>query len=68
MMSTRIYISKTELLEVIKILEENNIEGVVELIYDNSSGIGSTLDVEFDFILNNRPVAVRANVVGVENW
>jgi hypothetical protein len=68
MMSSRIYISKTELLEVIKILEENNVEGVVELIYDNESGIGSTLDVEFDFELNNRTVAVRANVVGVENW
>lgn len=67
-MSARIYISKTELLEVIKILEENNVEGVVELIYDNESGIGSTLDVEFDFKLNNRTVAVRANVVGVGNW
>lgn len=67
-MSTRIYISKEELLEVIKILQDNEVEGVVELIYDNDSGIGSTLDVEFDFNLNGKLVTVRANVTDNSNW
>ncbi len=67
-MKNRIFTNKQELLEVIKILEENKVEDVVELIYDNESGIGSTLDVEFGFVLNNRTVSVRVSVIGVENW
>lgn len=67
-MSTKIYIGKQELLSVLKIIEENNVQGVVELIYNNESGIGSTLDVEFDYNLNGRYVTVRANVTDESNW
>lgn len=67
-MSARIYVTKDELRNVIRILEENNIEGVVELIHNSDSGIGSTLDVEFDFSLNGRLVTVRANITDESNW
>jgi len=68
MMSAKIYTKKEELLNLIKILDENQIDGVVKLIYNNNNGIGSTLDVEFDFNLNGRLVTVRANVTDESNW
>lgn len=67
-MSTKIYIGKQELLCILKIIEENNVQGVVELIYNNESGIGYTLDVEFEHNLNGRYVTVRANVTDDSNW
>jgi hypothetical protein len=67
-MSAKIYIGKQELLCILRIIEENNVQGVVELIYNNESGIGSTLDVEFEHTLNGRYVTVRANVTDDSNW
>lgn len=67
-MSAEIYTKKEDLLNLIKILDENQIDGIVKLIYDNNSGIGSTLDVEFDFNLNGRLVTVRANITDESNW
>lgn len=67
-MSAKIYTKKEDLVNLIKILDENQIDGIVKLIYNNNSGIGSTLDVEFDFNLNGRLVTVRANVTDQSNW
>lgn len=63
----KIYISKQELQSVLKIIEENNVQGVVELIY-NTDKMGSSLDVEFDYNLNGRLVTVRATVTDEGNW
>jgi hypothetical protein len=68
-MSTRIYISRREIEKILKIMDDNSItEGAVELIYNNSSGIGSTLDMEFDTELHGRYVVVRVNITDSDSW
>ncbi len=67
-MSQRIYISKRELEIINKIIEENNIENSIELIYNNDSGIGNTLDIEFDHELHGRYVTVRVNISDTDSW
>lgn len=67
-MSQRIYISKRELEIINKIIEENNIENSIELIYNNDSGIGNTLDMEFDHELHGRYVTVRVNITDSNSW
>lgn len=67
-MSQKIYISKRELEIINKIIEENNIENSIELIYNNDSGIGNTLDMEFDHELHGRYVTVRVNITDSDSW
>lgn len=67
-MSQRIYISKRELEIINKIIEENKIENSIELIYNNDSGIGNTLDMEFDHELHGRYVTVRVNITDSNSW
>jgi hypothetical protein len=68
-MTTRIYITRREIEKILKIMDENSItEGAVELIYNNSSGIGSTLDMEFDTELHGRYVVVRVNITDSDSW
>ncbi len=67
-MTKEIYVSPQELAIIQKIMEENNIKYAVKLIYEDGSGIGSTLDVEFDTEVNGREATIRIPVTGVENW
>ena len=67
-MTSRIYMSKRELEIISDIVRENEIENSFELIYNNDSGIGSTLDMEFDHKLNGRYVTVRVNITDSDNW
>jgi len=67
-MTSEIYINPEELAIVQKIMEENGITYAVKLIYNNDSGIGSILEVEFDTEVNGREATIRIPVTGVENW
>ena len=64
----RIYITPNEIEIVNKIIEENDIKSAFELIYDDSSGIGYTLDLEFETQVNGRYATIRIPVTTVENW
>jgi len=64
----RFYISKKEIEIINKIIEENDIHGAFELIHDDSSGIGYTLDLEFETEVNGRYATIRIPVTTVENW
>lgn len=61
------YITKLDLDTINKIVEENNLERV-KLIQDNSSGIGSILDLEYETEINGRKATVRIPVSGIESW
>jgi hypothetical protein len=61
------YITKVDLDTINKIVEENNLERV-KLIQDNSSGIGSILDLEYETDINGRKATVRIPVSGIESW
>lgn len=67
-MSERIFLTKLELDTINKIIQENNIQNSIELIYNNESGIGSTLEMEFDHELHGRYVTVRVNITDSDNW
>ena len=58
---------KDELQTINEIVNENDLNDFT-LVFDNSSGIGYTLDVEFEMELNGRNVKVHVPVTGVENW
>lgn len=62
------YITPEEIEKIQTIIDENNIQNPFELIYDNSSGIGATLDLEFDMKVNGRDATIRIPISGVENW
>jgi hypothetical protein len=51
-----------------KIIEENDLKYAFALIYNGGSGIGYTLDVEFEKDINGREATVRIPITGVENW
>lgn len=61
-------ITPEEIKKIQTILNENNIEHPFVLIYDNSSGIGATLDLEFDTKVNGRDATIRIPISGVESW
>ena len=67
-MPKEIYITPEELKIIQTIIIENNITYAFKLIHDSSSGIGSTLDIEFDTDMNGREATVRIPVTGAENW
>ena len=50
-----------------QIVKENSLDAF-RLIYTNSSGIGYTIDLEYDTTINNRESTVRIPVCGSENW
>jgi hypothetical protein len=64
----KIYVTPNEVEIVNKIIEENDIKGAFELIYDDSSGIGYTLDLEFETQVNGRYATIRIPVTTAENW
>lgn len=63
-----IFMNEEELDIVKKIIKENKIKGAFKLIFDNSSGIGYTLDIEFDSQLKSRDAVIRIPVTTSENW
>ena len=67
-MTSRIYMTKRELEIISNIIRENEIENTFELIYNNDSGIGSTLEMEFDLELHGRYVTVRVNITDSDSW
>ena len=67
-MTSRIFISKRELEIINDIVRENEIQNSFELISNNDSGIGSTLEIEFDHELHGRYVTVRVNITDSDSW
>ena len=62
-----IIISRSELAEVSKIVENFGVSRVT-LVQDDSSGIGSILDVEFEYTVNGMKVKIIANVSSEDSW
>ena len=67
-MNKEIYITPQELSIIQQVIIENNIACSFKLIYDCSSGIGSTLDMEFDADIHGRLATIRIPITDTENW
>ena len=62
------YVTPQEIEIIQKVIEENNIKHAFKLIHENGSGIGATLDLEFDAEVNGREATIRIPITTVENW
>lgn len=67
-MKTSIIINKEDLNIMQKIIEENQIAGSFTLHYENGSGIGYCLDLEFDTEVHGRLAKITVPVAGTDNW
>lgn len=64
----KFYMTPQEIDIIVQIIKENDIKGAFEIIHDNVSGIGYTLDIEFEEQVNGRYATIRIPVTTVENW
>lgn len=67
-MKTSIVINKEDLAIMQKIIEENQIVGAFTLHYENGSGIGYCLDLEFDTEVHGRLAKISIPVANEDNW
>jgi hypothetical protein len=51
-----------------KIVEENDIKYNFWIVYNDGSGIGYTLDLEYEADINGRNATIRIPISGEENW
>ena len=65
---TKIYLNKTDIEKILEVIEENDLEDTFTLIHDNTSGIGYTLDMEFDAELNGRVITAKVNIADSNTW
>lgn len=65
---TKIMMNHADVAIIQQIVEENNIRGNFNIIYNNASGIGYTLDMEYETEVNGRPATIRIPICGAENW
>ncbi len=65
---TKIYLNKTDIEKILEVIEENDLEDTFTLIHDNTSGIGYTLDMEFDAELNGRVITAKVNIADSSTW
>jgi hypothetical protein len=66
-MTKKVTLHKNDIERIQQIILENNVQ-VFDLLVDNSSGIGYTVDMEFPYEVSGREAVIRISVVGVENW
>jgi hypothetical protein len=67
-MKTTIVINKADIDTIQKIIEENQIVGAFTLHYENGSGIGYCLDLEFDTEVHGRIAKITIPVANEDNW
>jgi hypothetical protein len=67
-MKTSIVIHKNDIDIIQKIIEENQIVGAFALHYENGSGIGYCLDLEFDTEVHGRLAKICIPVTNEDNW
>lgn len=62
-----ITLNRADVAKILKTLDKHSID-YFELIKNDTSGIGYTLDIEHLTKLHGESVTVRIPVVGVEDW
>lgn len=63
----RIYVTKLEIDVISKIMSESEID-YLYLDYNSDSGIGYTLDIEYDTYIHDRKAIVRIPITNDEDW
>lgn len=63
----RIFITKREIDIISNIMSESEIDSLC-LTYNSDSGIGYTLDIEYDTYVHDRKAIIRIPITNYENW
>lgn len=66
-MSVELTLNRTDLGKINDIVNEFEVNSF-KLIYDKTSGIGYTIDLEYTAAMKSRQVLVRIPIVGTESW
>jgi hypothetical protein len=64
---SRIHLTNKDLELIYQVVSENNLSEFTLKVNDGS-GIGYTIDIEFDTIVHERRAVVRIPIVTSENW
>jgi hypothetical protein len=65
---SKIYLNKRDIERILEVIKENDLEDTFTLIHDNTSGIGYTLDMEFDAELHGRVITARVHIADSTDW
>ena len=65
---SKIYLNKRDVERILEVIKENDLKDTFTLIHDNTSGIGYTLDMEFDAELNGRVITARVPIADSNDW
>ena len=64
----KIYLNKRDIERILEVIKENDLEYTFTLIHNNNSGIGYTLDMEFDAVLHGRVITARVAIADSSDW
>ena len=67
-MTSKIYLNKRDIERILEVIEENDLKDTFTLIHNSSSGIGYTLNMEFDAELNGRVITARVPIADSSDW
>jgi hypothetical protein len=62
------YITKKNVIDILDAMEDFEDATSFKLVNDNSSGIGGILSLIVTTVVKNRPVEIKIEISGVENW
>ena len=65
---TKMSINIADLKVINELVEKHNIKGGFDLIYDNHSGIGYTLQMEWETVIHGTPLKVTAIITDENDW
>lgn len=67
-MSNKIYLRKTDIEEILEILNKFPDVKALNLIHKRCTGIGDQIDIEFDLKQNDVMGLFKVEIVGVKDW
>jgi len=65
---SKIYLNKRDIERILEVIKENELEDTFTLIHDSTSGIGYTLNMEFDAELHGRVITARVVIADSTDW
>ena len=63
-----ITLNKQELKSIQSIMAENNLNNITIIKVDDGDGAPKYIKVEYDYVLNGRPVTVRESINNIGEW
>lgn len=65
---SNVYIQKTDIVKILETMEKFPSESNYQLVYDNTPGLGYTIDMIIPLTLDNQKGEFKVPITGVESW